>query len=197
MNSNDILCEKSSLRSSLRKKRRELPREERSAAAEKVAKRVIALEQYESSHCILAYMAAKGELDVSPIVENARANGKKIAFPLCIENRGLRLLVPHSPDSFVFGAYGIKEPDERDSDEISVAELDFIIVPGVGFDDECRRLGQGGGYYDCLLGKSSAFACGVGYDFQLCDKLPTEPHDRSIDCVVFPCGVYFGAKEDK
>lgn len=197
MNFEEISAEKSRLRSDLRRRRRELPQELRLLAAEKVAERVISLEQYRKSRCILAYMAAKGELDVSAIVENARADGKKVAFPLCIENRGLKLLVPHSPDSFIIGAYGIMEPDKQDSDEITVDELDFIIVPGVGFDAECGRLGQGGGYYDCLLECSSAFTCGVGYDFQLCGSLPLEPHDKSIDCVAFPCGVFFRAKEDR
>ena len=139
----------------------------------------------------MAYMPAKNELDPMPLIECAKAAGKRIAFPLCIENGGLRLFVPNNgADSFVSGSYGILEPKPEDSTEVFAEDIDLIIVPAVAFTKECGRLGQGGGYYDRLLKKTGAFTVGVGYDFQLCESLPVEEHDIPLDCVALPGALF-------
>ena len=130
------------------------------------------------------------EQDVGELVRVAVSSGKKAAFPLCIENGGLKLLIPESLDSFTVGAYGILEPDPDKSTEISPKELDLIIVPAVAYTECCARLGQGGGYYDRLLAKTDACSVGVGFDFQLLPSLPTESHDRPLDYVVLPSNVF-------
>lgn len=135
--------------------------------------------------------AGKNELDPMPLIECAKAAGKRIAFPLCIENGGLRLFVPNNgADSFVSGSYGILEPKPEDSTEVFAEDIDLIIVPAVAFTKECGRLGQGGGYYDRLLKKTGAFTVGVGYDFQLCESLPVEEHDMPLDCVALPGALF-------
>ena len=63
-------------------------------------------------------------------------------------------------------------------------DLDLIIVPGLGFDSECRRLGRGAGYYDRLLSESRAYKVGFCFDEQLLDEVCTEEHDVRMDCVV-------------
>lgn len=181
---------KAELRKELRKRRRELSEDEIRSASIKVAEKVKALEKYKKAEMILAYNAAMGELDVSYIIENAIASGKKVAFPLCISDGELKLLIPETPHSFNVGAYGILEPDEGRSHEVLADELDFIIVPAVGFTSDCARLGQGGGYYDRLLSKTFAYTVGVGYDFQLLPELPVELHDRRLDCVILPSKQY-------
>ena len=131
-----------------------------------------------------------GRLAASP-GSGAKAAGKRIAFPLCIENGGLRLFVPNNgADSFVSGSYGILEPKPEDSTEVFAEDIDLIIVPAVAFTKECGRLGQGGGYYDRLLKKTGAFTVGVGYDFQLCESLPVEEHDMPLDCVALPGALF-------
>lgn len=177
---------KSKLRKILRKQRREQDAKLAHSASIEICDRVIGIPEYESSDVILAYMCAKGEVDVSKIVDDAISRGKRVAFPLCIANGGLRLLIPKTTESFTVGAYGIMEPAIDDSIEIEPSELDLIIVPAVAYTRECLRLGQGGGYYDRLLEKAAAFTVGVGYDFQLLESLPVEPHDIPLDCVALP-----------
>ena len=182
----EIIEKKAALRKELRAKRRALSPDEVTKASEAVADKVTALPEFSSAELILSYMPAKNELDVSLINRAARAAGKKLAFPLCIENGGLRLLVPEDEDAFTVGNYGIMEPDAARSEEVTAEALDLIIVPAVAFTRGLRRLGQGGGYYDRLLEKTHAITVGVGYDFQLLDELPLEPHDRSLDIAVTP-----------
>lgn len=181
-----IAEKKAELRRLLRKQRREQDMQSAYSASDKICDRVIGLPEYKKANVMLAYMCAKGEVDVSKIVCDAHENGKHVAFPLCIADGGLKLLIPNTSESFRIGAYGIMEPDIEDSSEIDASQLELIILPAVAYTRECTRLGQGGGYYDRLLQKTSAFTVGVGYDFQLLEHIPLEPHDKPIDCVALP-----------
>ena len=81
------------------------------------------------------------------------------------------------------GKFGIPEPTTQPYE----GHIDLIIVPAVAFDKEGHRLGRGGGYYDRFLKKyPRATLIGVGYDFQLVEKVPTERHDRKMHRIVLP-----------
>ena len=69
---------------------------------------------------------------------------------------------------------------------ITPAEITLILVPGLAFTRDGRRLGRGGGYYDRLLAlhRPHAIALGICFDLQLIPDLPTEPHDQPVDAVL-------------
>lgn len=135
---------KAGIRKQMRAMRRALDAEAVREASVAVAEKVRALPEFNSAGLLMAYMPAKNELDPMPLIECAKAAGKRIAFPLCIENGGLRLFVPNNgADSFVSGSYGILEPKPEDSTEVFAEDIDLIIVPAVAFTKECGRLGQG------------------------------------------------------
>jgi 5-formyltetrahydrofolate cyclo-ligase len=56
----------------------------------------------------------------------------------------------------------------------------------MAFDLHGNRLGRGKGFYDRLLAETSGVKCGVGYDFQLLEKIPAEPHDAKVDFIFTP-----------
>ena len=66
------------------------------------------------------------------------------------------------------------------------ALLDVVIVPGLAFTADGRRLGRGGGHYDRFLSRLGAgcLRVGVAYREQLVDSLPSAPHDAAVDTVV-------------
>ncbi|MBR5947912.1 MAG: 5-formyltetrahydrofolate cyclo-ligase [Clostridia bacterium] len=186
MKQSEIAAKKASLRSALRATRRSLEPSRVEAASRAVCNKLIGLDEFKRAELMLAYMPSKNELDVSYAVKEALELGKRIAFPLCIEGGGLKLLVPNDETAFTVGSYGILEPDPSRSAEVFAEELDLIIVPAVAFSSACQRLGQGGGYYDRLLKRARCFTIGVGYDFQLIDDLPVEKHDIALDAVLLP-----------
>ena len=55
------------------------------------------------------------------------------------------------------------------------------LIPGLGFDMKGHRLGRGGGYYDRLLCGATGMKTGIGYDCQIFDAIPCEPHDIEVD----------------
>lgn len=188
--SEDIASRKAALRKEIRAKRRSLGDEEVCAASKAAAEKFMELDAVKKARLILSYMPAKNELDVRRINTALTALGKQVAYPLCVENGGLRLYVPETADALRPGSYGILEPDPAMSSEVFPADLDLIIVPAVAFTSDCMRLGQGGGYYDRLLEKTSAVTVGIGYDFQLLPELPIEEHDKALDIIVTPSAVF-------
>ena len=182
----DISEAKAELRKTIREKRRSLTEEERKASAAATADALCSLEGILRAETVLAYMPMKYELDILPAVERLKAMGKRIAFPLCIENGGLILLVPAEKDGFIVGSYGILEPRIETAEEVGFDEIDAIILPAIGFDLKGRRLGQGGGYYDRLLAKTNCFTAAVGVDCQLVESVPVEETDKTVDVVVTP-----------
>lgn len=84
----------------------------------------------------------------------------------------------------------IREPKIRDERIIAPADLDLILVPGLAFTADGRRLGHGGGYYDRLLTQRRPHTAvlGVCFDFQLVADIPCEPHDLPVDVVITESG---------
>ncbi len=91
-------------------------------------------------------------------------------------------LLPYERTSLRLGAFHIEEPTE--GTPVDPATMELIIVPGVAFDRRGNRLGRGKGFYDRLLATTRAMTIGVGYDFQLVDELPVEPHDTPVRLVI-------------
>lgn len=76
-------------------------------------------------------------------------------------------------------------------EEVEPTLPDVVVVPGTAFTPDGRRLGQGGGWYDRFLPlvRSDCLTIGVGFEPQLVDDLPTEPHDVVLDVVITDAGV--------
>lgn len=165
--------------------------EDLAKASVQASRRLIMLPQFENANTILAYMALPRECDPAYVVGAARDMGIAVAFPLCIDGNRIKICVPFSEDCFVSGAYGITEPDPDRSAILSPNDPDLIIVPGLGFDSQCRRLGRGAGYYDRLLCESRAYKVGFCFDEQIFDEVATEEHDVMLDCVVTPTRIFY------
>ena len=69
--------------------------------------------------------------------------------------------------------------------------FDAIIVPLLGFDDLCARLGRGSGWYDRFLSEQpKASKIGVALENQHVSHLPVEEHDIALDMIVTEQTVY-------
>jgi 5-formyltetrahydrofolate cyclo-ligase len=143
--------------------------------------------QLRSAHTILFYAPLPDELDLWQLLEKFLAAGKTCGLPYF--NSATRLYsarrVQNLAADISIGKMGIREPVAT-CPEIPLEKFDLVLVPGVAFDWNGNRLGRGRGYYDRLLEKVTGLKCGVGYDFQLLGKIPSEPHDARVDFIVTP-----------
>ena len=90
------------------------------------------------------------------------------------------------------GAYGILEP----TGEYKADGYDgLLIMPGVAFDEECHRIGYGGGFYDRFLEKHPEVCrVAVGFSFQILPEVPTEPTDIRPQVIVTEENIYRDAQ---
>ena len=163
-----------------------MPADARAAASAAITARIIALPTFVVARIVLLTLSFRSEWDTLPLIGAALAAGKKVAAPRV--NRATRMLelraLVDPPRDLVVGSFGIPEPTP-DAEPVAPDAIDWVLVPGVAFDRAGRRLGYGGGYYDRLLpllGRASRVA--GAFDIQLIDRVPSAPHDLTVDAIV-------------
>ena len=159
-------------------------KQEASAGAQ-VALRETSL--WQGAAAILFYAPLSDEVDLWPLAEAALKVGKRVALPRFVSDESAYALVEITDlqTAFYRGPHGVREP----SDECPIFpqnDLDLLLIPGLGFSWEGVRIGRGKGYYDRLLANAKGIKCGVGFDCQIADGLPTEPHDILLDFILTP-----------
>ncbi len=169
--------EKKALRSAVRAAERALDAPYRAESAERICRRVLALEEYRAARTVLAFAGTAREIDTSLLLRETLAAGKTLVLPRCAAEHALDLCVVTSLADLVPGMYGIAEPGPHCA-VLSAGEIDFAVVPCVSFDRAGRRLGQGGGYYDRLLPQLRCPTCLICRERLVSDAVPTEEHDR-------------------
>jgi len=143
--------------------------------------------QIPSAHTILFFAPLPDEPDIWPVLELSLALGTDCALPFFDAEKksyGAKLLKNLATD-IVTGKFGVREPAASCA-EIPLNQFDLILVPGMAFDLSGNRLGRGQGFYDRLLAEASGIKYGVCHDFQLLEKIPSEPHDAKVDFILTP-----------
>lgn len=159
-------------------------------AAEHLAEKLGGMPELAIARTVLAYGATPEEIDPALAVEALRECGATIAYPRIEAPGVLGMHIVDEETELVHGPYGLTEPT-ADAPRVEPHTIDAVIVPGVAFDEECWRLGYGGGYYDRLLPllRRDCPRIAVAYDEQVLRSIPTEEHDVRLDAVVTPTRV--------
>lgn len=118
-------------------------------------------------------------------------NGRRIALPWFADGeapmRFREWRDPYDDAGLEIGPHRHLQP-QAEAEELFP---DVAFVPLLGFTAAGDRLGQGGGHYDrWLAANPTVLALGLAWDAQLCDSLPTEPHDRILRGVITPTRFY-------
>lgn len=180
MNKADIRKKMISLRDSL-------SNEEVANRSQMIEFRLMNLEAYIVAQVIFIYVSFGNEINTKGFINKAIKDGKRIAVPLTIPKG--KLLKPceiSSLDDLTPSNWGILEPTEANCRLVHSNEIDLAVVPGLAFDYNFNRIGYGAGYYDRFLPSlpSRAVKLGIGYDFQLLDRLPVGKFDFPLDGVL-------------
>ena len=86
------------------------------------------------------------------------------------------------------GKYGILEPKEG-CEKISPKAIHLALIPCLSCSMKGERLGYGGGYYDRYLQQITGTQAVLCRTALMCDEIPMEAHDRTIDFVICEAGV--------
>lgn len=128
------------------------------------------------------YFPIRGEIDVRELARRHVAAGGQVALPVVVEKAAPVEFWRWDPAARTQrGLWNIPIPRERD-----VVHPNTLIVPLIGFDRACFRLGYGGGYYDRTLERLSKKPrlVGIAFAAQELEDIPREPHDVPLDTIV-------------
>jgi len=187
------------LRKRLRGIRREIAPEELHLASQAVNARIMDLRCFHRARHIAGYVGSKGEIDPMPLLHLAYLMGKHCYLPVLHPVVPGRLwFVPWTPGTPMrLNRFAIPEPvfDVRECRKPQW--IDLILMPMLGFDIDCHRLGMGGGFYDRTFAfmrhrrrTSRPYLVGIAHDVQRCERIPHAPWDIDPSMIVTPSRTY-------
>ena len=190
--SQKLLAEKRKMRELLAQKRRLLTSEN---IAEQSAQLLAHLEQmpaFQEAKTVLIYYPMHNEVDVLALVKKYKKE-KVFLFPV-VRHKSMTACPYEGNTTMHRGKYNIPEPTTAPYHGM----IDMVLVPGVGFDKQGNRLGRGGGYYDRFINSLDrpTTLVGLGYDFQLVDKVPANRRDKKMDYIITPNNGVIKTKRD-
>lgn len=128
---------------------------DRVAKSAAIATRLLDLRQLIEAECVMLYSSFRSEVETPNLIATLLAQGKSVVLPKV--NRQTRTLdlyaIMDLEADTAPGPWCIKEPVPARTEAVSPRDLDFVVVPGVAFDEQGHRCGYGGGYYDDLLAR--------------------------------------------
>lgn len=167
---------------------------DRAELSERILARAMALPEYQRAQTVLWYISCRSEVITHQALERELDSPRRIVVPYCTRDSDgapvLGLWQLTAMDELAPGTWNILEPPpERWAEperQVMPDDLDLILVPGVAFSPGCDRLGNGAGYYDRLLSltRPDCLHVGIGFECQLFESIPVEPHDRPLHRVV-------------
>jgi len=178
---------KQTLRARLRERRRNLTPIEQAYAAQKITLTLSQSDFFKKAQNIALYLPFDGEVSTYTLLRLALSQHKSCYAPI-VANQRLRFVKIDLQTPLKANRFGILEPHYPFMKSLRGNQLDLVVLPLVGFDAHCRRLGMGGGYYD----KAFAFRkitdkpllIGLAYDFQKLLSVPGNKLDLLLDGVV-------------
>jgi 5-formyltetrahydrofolate cyclo-ligase len=135
-----------------------------------------------SQDLIGCYWPFRREFNCIPYMREVLRCGGRVALPVVIaRGRPLEFRCWTENAEMEYGVWNIPHPASGPA-VIPTA----LIIPVVGFDEDCFRLGYGAGYYDATL---AAFAqqppaVGIGFEFSCLSTIHPLPHDRPMGAVI-------------
>ena len=154
----------------------------------RITELLTALPEYEDADRIMAYADYNHEVITRYIIEQSWKDGKEVAVPKVF---GKDMVFYRLTDfsQLESGYFGIPEPKE-DGETVSWEDA-MMVMPGVAFDENCNRVGYGGGFYDRFLEKHPGIRrVAVGFSFQILSEVPTEPTDIRPQVIVTEEKIY-------
>ncbi len=191
-----ILEQKKSIREQAHENRRQ--QENKDELSRAICEKFVSLPEYTAARTVMFYVDVRTEVRTRDYLATALTHGKKIVVPWCNDQGELELFWLKAMDDLAVGMYKILEPKPELRNladrQVSVVELDLVMVPGVAFTREGARMGHGKGYYDKLLehARPDAPLVALAFECQLFPEIPTQDHDVFMDRIITELNVYEG-----
>lgn len=177
---------KNNLRKALAEKRDILDLKLKENYDEAIYVTVINSEGFKRSKNIFVYVSFGSEVNTHKIISYALEKGKNVFVPKIISRKeGMAAVKIESFKNLQVNKLGILEPKDFQN-KIQPDCLDYILVPGLGFDLNGSRIGYGGGFYDRFLKDicDNAIVLALAYGVQIVEKIIVDTFDIPVMGIV-------------
>jgi 5-formyltetrahydrofolate cyclo-ligase len=187
-NSTSIAQAKNVIRQDIIQKRGELGDLEKNEKSLAISKRLLGMDEFKKSKVVFCFLSTFFEVQTEKIIRESIRLGKQVLVPL-LDSEGKNLQASRIPSmdiDFIKGKYGIKQPTLKLRDIVAFSNIDFVVVPGLAFDNIGNRIGYGAGFYDKFFKKISSCVTrvAVSYDFQLLNLVPRSDLDEPVHFLI-------------
>jgi 5-formyltetrahydrofolate cyclo-ligase len=152
---------------------------------------IAASPEFQAARVVMLYLSMPTEVDTSPLALKAWQAGKTVVVPKVSwdQRRMLPVEISSLTDHMTTSGPGVREPAE--GKPVPIDFIDFVVVPGLGFDVKGYRIGRGMGFYDRFLAQAEFIgtSCGLGFDDQIVENLPVLDHDVPLSMLVTDRGM--------
>lgn len=172
---------KQQIRAVLKEKRNHLSEQKIIDYSGRICEILSELPFWEESSILYFYYPLGKEVNLLSLAQQVLEQGKTVAFPKT-DGTHMDFYQVSALSAFQKGAFGIMEPVEK---KPLLEKKPLVLVPGVGFDYNGRRIGYGKGFYDRYFQRFlECTRIGIAYDCQIMEELPADDYDVPMEMVV-------------
>lgn len=149
---------------------------------EEILSYLYATPQWKQATVIATTYPMVHEFDTTKLMRQAFKEGKTIVIPKTRKLGEMDFHQYNETTELEKTKFGVYEP--VNSEKYDKQSIDLMIVPGVGFTRDKKRIGYGGGFYDRYLTDFYGETISLAFEEQLLETLDTEPHDKQVDTLI-------------
>jgi 5-formyltetrahydrofolate cyclo-ligase len=177
---------KSELRKRLREQLNAISRDVMQQRSRTVCRLLCEQEEYDQAEVLMVFLSTPYEVDTQHLVQQAWGDLKRVLAPRVTwdQRRMLAIEIQSLASGVEVDQMGIRQPVE--GLPVPIADIDLVVLPGLGFDEQGNRLGRGRGFYDRFLSRPDfrGTACAVAFEEQVIRSIPVGPLDMQVDMLV-------------
>ncbi len=175
---------KKEMRAYIRTKKRAMTEAQIVSASARLGEKLRASALYRNAKTIYGYLPYNQEVRTVPMLEQALADGKRVAVPKCYGEEMRFLYITDFENQVAPGYANIPEPIA--DEPVARDKTALVLMPGLAFDPQGHRIGYGGGFYDRFLAQEPDHpTLALCYGLQMVDHLETEEFDIPVDQVLW------------
>ena len=178
----------SDLRQTLRTQRQQLSPPTQQSAAQHITQQLQTLPQWRDAQHVGVYLPIRNEVDTQLIIDALSIAGKSVYLPVC-SAAGLVFTQYTANTTLNVGHFQLREPEITTI--IAAADLDWVLLPLLAFDQHGTRMGWGHGYYDRTFAfllntprPTKPHLTGLAYAFQYQPALPRQAWDVPLNDII-------------
>lgn len=189
-----VSASKDELRAQFRAYRRSLDEASKAARSGLIVHRAVSLAAIARAEVVHVYwpLGDRGEVDTRPLIAALRSWGTQVVLPVMTSFDPDTPTLEHrcytGPHALETNRWGVREPVNTEC--LSAQDLDAVIVPALGADQNGHRIGYGAGYYDAFLEPITCPRIALVYDACFIPSVPNASHDVPVSTVVTERGIH-------